>query len=53
MPEARQGALRVLEASRAADVKRIVFTSSTAAMMYRAGRPATLTVTDNDWTDPD
>lgn len=38
VPEARQGALRVLEAARTADVKRIVFTSSMVAMMYRANR---------------
>lgn len=53
VPEARQGALRVLEAARAADVKRIVFTSSMVAMMYRANRPENMTVTETDWTDPD
>lgn len=45
VPEARQGALRVLEAARAADVKRIVLTSSMVAMMYRANRPAQIKVT--------
>lgn len=53
VPEARQGALRVLEAARAVDVKRIVFTSSMVAMMYRANRPENMTVSEADWTDPD
>jgi len=53
VPEARQGALRVLEAARKADVKRIVFTSSMVAMMYRANRPEKTEVKENDWTDPD
>lgn len=52
VPEARQGALRVLEAARAADVKRVVFTSSMVAMMYRADRANNITVTEDDWTDP-
>jgi dihydroflavonol-4-reductase len=52
VPEARQGALRVLEAARAADVKRIVFTSSMASMIHRANRPKQMTVTEDDWTDP-
>lgn len=52
VPQARQGALRVLNAARAANVKRIVFTSSMAAMMYRANRPKQIKVTENDWTDP-
>ena len=52
VPEARQGALRVLEAARAADVKRIVVTSSMVAMMYRANRPDQIMVTETDWTDP-
>jgi len=53
VPQARQGALRVLEAARKADVKRIVFTSSMVAMMYRANRPEKIEVKENDWTDPD
>jgi dihydroflavonol-4-reductase len=51
VPEARAGALRVLEAARAADVKRIVLTSSVAAMMYRANRPREFVVKEGDWTD--
>ena len=53
VPQARQGALRVLEASRAADVKKVVLTSSMVAMMYRANRPQQLKVHENDWTDPE
>ena len=53
VPAARQGALRVLDASFKADVQRIVFTSSMVAMMYRPGRPHQLKVTEEDWTDPE
>jgi len=53
VPEARDGAVRVLEAARAANVRRIIFTSSMVAMMYRADRPAEVRVSENDWTDPD
>ncbi|WP_173923260.1 aldehyde reductase [Agromyces sp. Marseille-P2726] len=46
---AREGALRVLRASRDAGVERVVLTSSFAAIGYRddAGRP----FTEADWTD--
>ena len=47
---AREGALRVLRASRAAGVKRVVMTSSFAAIGYGQkvqGRP----FDENDWTD--
>jgi dihydroflavonol-4-reductase len=53
VPAAREGALRVLEAARAADVEHIVFTSSMVAMMYRPDRPKTLMVQEDDWTDPE
>ena len=53
VPEAREGALRVLEAARAADVQRIIVTSSIVAMMYRSDRPAEMKVGENDWTDPE
>ncbi|MDH3297166.1 MAG: aldehyde reductase [Gemmatimonadota bacterium] len=53
VPEARQGALRVLEAARAAGAHRIVLTSSMVAMMYRADRPERMVVTESDWTDPE
>jgi nucleoside-diphosphate-sugar epimerase len=47
---AREGALRVLSAARQAGVKRVVMTSSFAAISYghRAGMDA---FTENDWTD--
>ncbi|MGN6471228.1 MAG: NAD-dependent epimerase/dehydratase family protein, partial [Rhizobiaceae bacterium] len=49
---ARQGALRVLRAARAAGVRRVVLTSSFAAIGY--GHPATKTHFDeSDWTTPD
>jgi nucleoside-diphosphate-sugar epimerase len=48
---ARDGALRVLRASVAAGVKRVVMTSSTAAVGYgREPRPALLT--EEHWTNP-
>lgn len=47
---ARDGALRVLRAAKAAGVKRIVMTSSVAAMY--AGKPGkTRTFTEADWSD--
>jgi dihydroflavonol-4-reductase len=50
---ARDGALRVIEASLAADVERIVLTSSVAAV--RHGRPPSedKPYTEEDWTDGD
>jgi dihydroflavonol-4-reductase len=48
---AREGALRVLKAARDAGVKRVVLTSSFAAIGYsdaHPGRP----FTEEDWTDP-
>lgn len=48
---AREGTLRVLRAARAAGVKRVVLTSSFAAIGY--GHPAqSAPFTENDWTDP-
>jgi dihydroflavonol-4-reductase len=48
---AREGALRVLRASRDAGVKRVVMTSSFAAIGYgHKQRPAAFT--EADWTDP-
>jgi nucleoside-diphosphate-sugar epimerase len=48
---AREGALRVLRASRNAGVKRVVLTSSFAAIGY--GQPPRSTPFDeSDWTDP-
>jgi nucleoside-diphosphate-sugar epimerase len=48
---AREGTLRVLRAARDAGVKRVVVTSSFAAVGY--GHPASHpTFTEKDWTDP-
>jgi nucleoside-diphosphate-sugar epimerase len=48
---AREGALRVLRASRDAGVKRVVLTSSFAAIGY-GQKPRTEPFTEKDWTDP-
>lgn len=48
---AREGALRVLHASRDAGVKRVVLTSSFAAVGYSKSRE-NHTFTEEDWTDP-
>jgi dihydroflavonol-4-reductase len=53
VPAARGGALRVLEAALKAGVERIVLTSSTVSMMYRANRPAEFTFSEDDWSDPE
>jgi nucleoside-diphosphate-sugar epimerase len=47
---AREGALRVLRAAQAAGVKRVVMTSSFAAIGY-GHKPTTRPFTENDWTD--
>lgn len=49
---ARDGALRVLRAARAAGVKRVVLTSSFAAVGYGHG-PRTTPFDETSWTDPD
>jgi nucleoside-diphosphate-sugar epimerase len=48
---AREGALRVLRAARDAGVKRVVLTSSYAAIGY-GGAARTTPYTEADWTDP-
>ncbi|MBL8538104.1 MAG: aldehyde reductase [Hyphomonadaceae bacterium] len=48
---AREGALRVLRAARDAGVKRVVMTSSFAAIGY-GQKPRTSPYTEADWTDP-
>ncbi len=45
---AREGTLRVLRAAKDADVRRVVLTSSTAAVSYGRGKPP---FTEADWTD--
>lgn len=49
---AREGTLRVLRAARDAGVKRVVVTSSFAAIGY-GHKPQTKPFTEKDWTDPD
>lgn len=49
---AREGALRVLRASRDAGVKRVVLTSSFAAIGY-GHAPQQAPFTEESWTDPD
>src|SRR5277367_663521 len=49
---AREGALRVLRASRAAGVKRVVLTSSFAAIGYGKA-PQKQPFDETSWTDPD
>lgn len=51
VPEAREGALRVLRAGLEAGAERIVLTSSMVAMMYRAARQRRFNVSEQDWTD--
>jgi len=53
VPEARAGAQRVLERGFSAGAKRIVLTSSIAAMMGQRGKGAQMTLTEDDWSDPD
>jgi dihydroflavonol-4-reductase len=48
---ARDGALRVLKAARNAGVKRVVLTSSFAAIGYGAPKDRTAVFTEKDWTD--
>jgi nucleoside-diphosphate-sugar epimerase len=52
---AREGTLRVLEASLAAGVKRIVVTSSVAAVRHggAGANPPGRELTEADWTDPE
>jgi nucleoside-diphosphate-sugar epimerase len=49
---AREGALRVLRASREAGVKRVVLTSSFAAIGY-GQKPQQTPFNETNWTDPD
>jgi len=50
---AREGALRVLRAARDAGVKRVVLTSSFAAIGYGHGSYAGRPYTEEDWSNPD
>ena len=53
VPEARAGAMRVIEHGLGAGAERIVMTSSMVAMMGQKGRGAKMLVTEKDWADPD
>ncbi|HFB54674.1 MAG TPA: NAD-dependent epimerase/dehydratase family protein [Hellea balneolensis] len=53
VPAARAGAQRVLAAGFAANVDRIVLTSSLVSMMGKPGKGAHMMVTEDDWSDPD
>ncbi|WP_429816820.1 SDR family oxidoreductase [Ensifer sp. B1-9] len=46
---ARDGTLRVLQAARSSGVRRVVLTSSVAAVIYG---PGSAPFTEDDWTDP-
>lgn len=50
---ATDGALRVLKASRAAGVKRVVMTSSMAAIAYGWGENRPPVLTEEHWSNPD
>lgn len=50
---ARDGALRALRAARDAGVKRVVMTSSTAAIMYGHDRSSAKVFTEADWSNAD
>jgi dihydroflavonol-4-reductase len=49
---ARDGTVRVLRASLAADVRRVVLTSSAAAVRNSGETPPSRPLTEEDWTDP-
>ena len=53
VPEARAGAMRVIEQGLAAGAERIVMTSSIVAMIGRPGRGEHVRITESDWSDPD
>lgn len=53
VPEARAGAMRVLEHGLGEGAERIVMTSSMVSMMGQAGRGAHMLVKEDDWSNPD
>ena len=53
VPEARAGAMRVLEQGLGAGAERVVLTSSVVAMIGRAGRKKHVHIQENDWSDPE
>jgi len=50
---ARDGALRLLRAAKAGGVKRVVLTSSMAAIAYDPKKPNSYVYSENDWTNPE
>ena len=53
VPEARAGAMRVIEQALGAGAERVIMTSSIVAMMGQPGRGEHMLVTEDDWSDPD
>jgi len=53
VPEARAGAMRVIEHGLGSGVDRIVMTSSMVSMVGQKGRGAHMKVLESDWSDPD
>ena len=53
VPEARAGAMRVVEQALGAGAERVIMTSSMVAMVGRPGRSKQMTVKEEDWSDPD
>ena len=49
---AREGTLRVLRAARDAEVKRVVLTSSSEAVVHDGRPPSDLPYTEENWSDP-
>ena len=53
VPEARAGAMRVVEQALGEGAERVIMTSSMVAMMGQAGRRGKMLVKESDWADPD
>ena len=53
VPEARAGAMRIIEHGLGAGAERIVMTSSMVSMVGQKGRGAYMLVKEEDWSDPD
>lgn len=53
VPEARAGAMRIIEHGLGAGAERIVMTSSMVSMMGQKGRGAHMLVKEEDWSNPD
>jgi len=53
VPEARAGAMRVIEHGLGAGAERIIMTSSMVSMVGQKGRGTHMVVKESDWSDPD